>query len=452
MTTRKAWSAAALVSALGLFVQCNTHTPIGEVGPDGGAPGGASGASGFGGAAGHAGAGGFGGAAGHAGAGGFAGGEGGAGNAGTSGVACPAQSQLTDLFLAPTAVPYPNTALVTGLGVGDLNGDGVDDIMVGGQDLPRPVTGAGGAAGGAGFAGAGGNSAAAVTVFLSEKANGFAPGVPYSGLIQYFFSLADLDGDKRVDLVSSSFSGPTTRFNLGAGALGAAMSYDVPNVTRPVATADLDGDGKAEMLLAMNGAQGGLAVLSWAGGGTFTQKTYDAGFSAYQAVAGDLDGLAGTDVVLAGENGLHVLFNDGGSGRLTTPLDLGNPSTGVTLVDVDGDSKLDIVNYPPGAGVSVLINLGGGQFAVARRLPMSGQVVFGDVDGDGKADAVAMPNDDCSTLALYLNDGHGAFSAPSYVKGVTPGFFALGDVNGDKALDLVTATQTSVTVRLHRAP
>jgi FG-GAP-like repeat len=477
MTTKKAWLATALVSSLVFLVQCNTRTPIGAYSADGGAPGGSGGTNGFGGSAGISLAGAPGGSAGTGFAGvpggsagtglaGAPGGSAGVGVAGDSGAACPAASPTTNVFLAATTLPYPKTSLPTSMTVGDLNNDGAADIIVGGQDVPV-FTGGSGGAGGGGYGGIGGNSAASATVFLADKTSGFAPGVPYAGPVSFFFSLADVNGDKQVDLVSAFFRGPTLRLNQGGGTLGAPTTYDVTDSSATFATGDLDGDGKAELLFPTSGDQGGLVVLQSAGGSNYASKTYDAGFGPSAVAAGELDGLAGIDVVVAGQKGVHVLLNGGGTGSLSAPVALDIPAQNVALVDIDGDGKLDIVATAPGNGtsggaLSVSFNLGGGQFAVARRLPLSGRAVFGDVDGNGKADAIVV-DDDCSTVALSLNDGHGSFSAPSFIGGLPASSYiliALGDVNGDKALDLVTLTQTgtwpalttNLNVRLHRAP
>jgi len=444
MTTRNAWLAIALCSAVGLFVQCNTRTPVGEIGQDGGSPG----AAGSGGA----------GTMGIAGTTGFAGGLGIAGTpTGLAGslvaptglggnVTCPMTMPVTNLFLAPQPLATPTTSRTTAVGVADLDGDGVSDVLVGGLDVAM-------AGGGA----AGGDGSGKLRVFLANKAGGFAPAVSYDGPDVYGMGAADLNGDKQLDLVTTgSRPGIALRLNQGGGALGAATPYGGGSYAW--ATADLDGDGNAELLFA---TAGGLVVWKWVGGSNYSSKTYDEGFNAGVVATGELDGVPGTDVVLSGQDAIHLLFNVDGTAAPTATMTLANPgSWNVSLVDLDGDGMLDLVANSGANGnfkTNVFFNLGGAQFAVARQLPLNGRVLFGDLDGDGKPDAVVI-NDDCAAVTLSLNDGHGSFSAPSYIASSMPGSYntlaALGDVNGDKALDLITANenQASVNVRLHRAP
>jgi hypothetical protein len=264
-------------------------------------------------------------------------------------------------------------------------------------------------------------------------------------------AIGDLNGDKVLDVVSLSHLGPTTFFNSGSGVLGGPTSYSFYNYPFAFAVADLDRDGKAEMVIVPridNGApQGGIAVMK-AVGSSFETRSYDPGFSTSGLVIGDVDGMAGPDVVLLGE-GVHVLTNDG-TGNLSAAKTVGASSSVVGLADVDVDGKLDLVGFD-GSSFVILSNLGAGSFALARKLSLDGDgAVFGDLDGDGKVDAVVSKTGR-SALAIYLNDGKGAFSAPSYISCFAGGY-ALGDVNGDKALDLVLTTPTSVAVRLHRAP
>ena len=112
---------------------------------------------------------------------------------------------------------------------------------------------------------------------------------------------------------------------------------------------------------------------------------------------GDVDGDGDADVVLGDFRGLDKLYlNDGRrrfvdstQGRL--PQD-GRGTTGLALVDVDGDTDLDVVLAKWGAQNRLYLNDGSGRFidATVGRMPvdthLSSALAVGDVDGDGDAD------------------------------------------------------------------
>jgi hypothetical protein len=373
-------------------------------------------------------------------------------------VPCPAKPPATSVFLAPTVVAIPTDQWPESLALGDLNGDGLEDLVIGGSKLIAP-----------GAAGVSGSSLqGTLNVVLADKTVGFAPGVRHDGFDPSYLAIADLNGDKLPDVVSQAYSGPVMSLNAGGGALALPTSFPLPSALlyRGLATADFDGDGRSEMVIPTenpdDGPGAGVVLLKSNGAGDYAQQKLDDGVNAKAVAVGDVDGQAGPDLVVAGnvpngQGALHVLLNDG-SGQLGSLVDLSGVvgAVSVTLVDLDGDGKLDIVVQQPGFadGYGAYSNQGGGRFGAMQALPLgdsSGSTAFGDVDGDGKVDAVVSSNA-CSSLSLYLNDGKGSFLAPSRISDASPGHLALGDFNGDKALDLVYITERGVVVQLHRAP
>lgn len=77
-------------------------------------------------------------------------------------------------------------------------------------------------------------------------------------------------------------------------------------------------------------------------------------------------------------------------------------------------------------------------------------VVLGDVNGDGKLD-ILTANSRSNDVTVLLGDGHAGFrpaAGSPFAAGAHPHLLALGDVNGDRKLDLAVTEHDSNEVRL----
>jgi hypothetical protein len=205
---------------------------------------------------------------------------------------------------------------------------------------------------------------------------------------------------------------------------------------------DMNRDGWADLVIL--GTQ--TDVLMSNGDGTFAAAVeYVAGGFDSWFAAGDLNGDGWPDLVV----NTVVLLNQG-NGVLGMGPTLSRPPGGFALGDVDGDGKVDMV--VSGTSLSVLFGNGDGTFGAPQSYPQAalGSVLLADLDGDGRLD-VAVPSTDAggaAQISVLLNQGDGTFGAAldypasfgnsnGYHTGV--GAIAAADLNGDGALDLVTA-------------
>jgi hypothetical protein len=128
----------------------------------------------------------------------------------------------------------------------------------------------------------------------------------------------------------------------------------------------------------------------------------------------------------------------------------------VAIGDLNGDGKPDVATanerYGAAAGtVSVILNKGDGRFRARvdyRTGRRTESVAIGDLNGDGSPD-LAAANAEASTVSVLLSRGDGSFRAKvDYPTGseAYPSSVAIGDLNGDREPDLVTANTHANTV------
>jgi hypothetical protein len=184
---------------------------------------------------------------------------------------------------------------------------------------------------------------------------------------------------------------------------------------------------------------------------------YQSGLSgANSLVAADINQDGFPDLVVATNNGVSVLLNNG-DGTYAAPVTYssgGSLSESVAVADVNQDGLPDIVvtnmcTQTSGCyGVAVLINNGIGGFNSPVGYDSggleTGGVVVGDVNNDGAPDLVLTSNcqpQTCAggTLTLLLNNGDGTF-AKAVELSDSKGPVAIGDMNNDGNLDLVTGS------------
>ena len=354
----------------------------------------------------------------------------------------------------------------------DLNGDGKLDLVAAEQCSSNNNCNAG-----------------SVAVLLGNGDGTFQSSVAYNsgGLYAFGVAGADLNGDGHPDLVVSNYCLSNSSCTYGTvdvllgngdGTFQSAVSYNSGGYySIAVKVADLNGDGKADLIVASlcndnsNCDLGSVGVLLGNGDGTFqAASSYSAGGrSAYSAAAADVNGDGKLDVVVGDQcdyssdcgNGVVAVLLGNGDGTLQTPstYNSGGMSLSSVLVkDVNGDGKPDILatdgcvdNSCSGGSVGVLLGNGNGTFQAPISYNPGGSGSFSmamaDVNGDGKLDLLVantcLTNSNCNngTVGVLFGNGDGTFLPPiAYGTGGSDTFsVALADVNGDGKLDLLVA-------------
>jgi gliding motility-associated-like protein len=227
---------------------------------------------------------------------------------------------------------------------------------------------------------------------------------------------ADIDGDGKTDVVVVNFSGASVsiirNISTGVGDINFDAAVTLPMGTSQISAqlADIDGDGKAD-IISTNGASSGFQVrrnTSTPGSISFASSVTIATAANPESIAvGDVDGDGKLDVVLGftntSSNAIWVFHNGSSSGNILFDFELsipaGNPQQSVTLGDLNGDGKPDLVT-----GVSnshdVLIfrntsTSGSFSFNTTERISLTDPINFarglivGDFNNDGNNDVLA---------------------------------------------------------------
>ena len=259
-----------------------------------------------------------------------------------------------------------------------------------------------------------------------------------------------------VGITATSFTAQTN-FTAGSG-------------SQSISIGDLDGDGKADLVTANNFASS-LSVLrntSTIGTVSFAAKT-DFAYSIPTSVSiADVDGDGKQDMIAtsANLNVVSVYRNTSTVGTISfaTKVDFNtgpNPQA-IAFGDMDGDGKMDlVVSNGNSSTVSVLRNTGTiGTISFAAKLDMLTGVFglipyiisIGDLDGDGKVDlAIANSNNSIGIIRNTSTPGALSFSATvNFAAGVQPRSLAIGDLDGDGKADLAVTNSSDNTISLFR--
>ncbi|MGA2591126.1 MAG: VCBS repeat-containing protein [Bryobacteraceae bacterium] len=280
----------------------------------------------------------------------------------------------------------------------------------------------------------------------------------YYVVLENWLDVADANGDGVPDIITTGCGAVRVLFGSGNGTFrqGPKTLTGMQGGCIGVA-ADTNGDGRADLVFAGSFANAqvpaGIGVSLGNGDGTFqTAAVYPAGTDAYidWPVVGDFNGDGIPDAATIGESGVWVFLGKGG-GVLDPGVLVPFPGPGngeILAADFNHDGKLDLVvtQHNPGVGskggFAIFLGNGDGTFQspeVVITPTEPGFMAVGDVNNDGYPDIVLTQDSGVqdSYVYLYLGNGTGGFSGPSYVYLPGGSQLAIADVNGDGNPDLI---------------
>jgi hypothetical protein len=236
----------------------------------------------------------------------------------------------------------------------------------------------------------------------------------------------DLNGDGKADMVMVSTAANVVSIMLGNGDGTFGPRVDIPTAPNPFAVAlgDFNGDGILDLATANNGPLGVSVLLGRADGSYQPHADYAAGANPVAIAAGDFNLDGKIDLVTANIGGgtISVLLGNGdGTFKPAVAYAAGVNPAAVILGDFNGDSRLDlaVVNEKPtgSSAVSIMLGLGDGTFPARVEYATginSWSGAAADLNADGKLDLIvvnanASQRPNADNVSVLLGNGDGTF-------------------------------------------
>ncbi|WP_197168162.1 FG-GAP-like repeat-containing protein [Neorhodopirellula pilleata] len=260
-------------------------------------------------------------------------------------------------------------------------------------------------------------------------------------------TVADINGDGRDDVIVGLSQANQTRVYLAGigGVLSAGATLATSGRVLATASADVDGDGDRDILVTT--ANGELLVFSNSGTGLFADGVSFTTVSQPRSITtGDYDADGDLDVFIgSNDNATVAIHRNLGTGIFTRAgsIEVGGNVNSVVAGNFAGNGIADLAVVSADGGVAeVYRSQGNGEFDLIFETPLSvqaQQVQSADVDGDGNADLLIGGRRFSSSV--ILGDGQGGFTRAIWVSGTTRDEVSLtaADLDGDGDQELVSA-------------
>lgn len=333
---------------------------------------------------------------------------------------------------------FSTNILTTTLGVGDVNGDGLPDLLV--VDSPRD---------------------GALVSYLNSASGLQAGGrVVIPGLGSPVMSTGDLNGDGKADVVLTK---PMVdgvgiiALSNGDGTFRETIRLTLGTFPGPAVIADFNGDGRPDVVFQ---SLERLHYLAGNGDGSFAAPVVIelpsfTGYALQRAVSADFNRDGRPDLLLLLSGGRVQVLRGNGDGTFAPQAVLGSACISSTphllLGDINQDGWVDALNVGDDGTVDIRLGNGDGSFlpptCLATGLAVK-KAALGDANDDGVPDLLLGLRDTWDRRVAVLAGNGGSFAAADILPlryspddRIVPGFYDMltADFDGDGRLDVALA-------------
>ncbi len=284
-------------------------------------------------------------------------------------------------------------------------------------------------------------------------------------------TVCDLDGDGKVDIIAPDYTNNvlsviSNTSSVGTISFATEKTFTLGTHPTYVATGDLDGDGKPDVVVTNAGSN---TISIFRNTSTINNISFASridsttGSIPYCVAIGDIDGDGKPDIAVANtsSNTISVFKNNSSIGTISfnTKKDFianGSMTSSIVFADIDGDGKPDMV-IKSGYYISIFRNTSSaGSISFASRFDISADassecIIATDLDGDGKPDIVSTSTGKIAILRNTSSIGTISFGTEiDYTTNSYPRFISATDIDGDGKPDIAVANSSSDNISIYR--